>query len=396
MKALLCHPQTQHSKKLAEVLYANNHLLKFVNPARISLEAAERLPNFLRVLLESRIIDLPPDLLESNFHLEFYRLFKQKILKNTGREFYYDFRASYQNAIKDKHIIQSDVVIGYDSSSWMLGERVKRLNKPFILERTIAHHRFTESAFTEAGKKYPEWSAYYRNDKVDDQYIDLENKEIMEADYIVAGSSFVKNSLLNVGVSASKVIVNPYGVNLNGLNYYPEKEHGKFTFLFLGAITARKGVPMLLSAWKKLNAKDAKLVLAGFGSLPANIDLPVNVEFLGAINPNKRDELFRAADAFVFPSLLEGMAQVLVEAAVCGLPIIATDNCGAEEIIDEGVNGFIIKPNDEEALINRMEYFLENPDKAAEMGGVSIDKIRDKFSMDSYGSRWTDILKNIK
>jgi len=395
MKALLCHPQTQHSKKLAEILYINNELYKFVNPSRISKENADKLPEYIRGKLESRIIDLPASIVENNFPLELYRLFQQKILKKKGREFYYNYREEYQKSIKNKHILASDAVISYDSSSWILGKRIKELGRPFLLERTIAHHNYSIGNFNIASQKYPDWSSYYAREKVDQKYISLENQELELADYVVAGSSFVKQSLIAEGVLDTKIIVNPYGVGLDGLTHCVNKKHDHLTFLFLGTISARKGMPTLLKAWQQLSPKDAKLIIAGFGDLPQNIVLPKNVDFIGAIHPDKRNELFAAADVFVFPSLLEGMAQVLVEAAVCGLPIIATETSGAAEIVEEGINGFVIKANDENALMERMDYFIKNPEKASAMGSALIDNIRNKFSMEAYGQRWSKILSTV-
>jgi len=92
---------------------------------------------------------------------------------------------------------------------------------------------------------------------------------------------------------------------------------------------------------------------------------------------------------------LEGMAQVMVEAAVCGLPIIATAASGAGEIIQEGVNGFIIEPNDEVGLMDRMNYFIQNSSKAKTMGSALVNQIRNRFSTISYGERWHEFLSKI-
>lgn len=394
MKALLCHPQTQHSKKLAEVLYANSCLYKFVNPARISEKTASKLPNFLRRRISSRIIDLPPEVIESNFPLELYRQLQQKIFKNNNSDFYTKYREIYQKSIKDRDILASDSVIGYDSSSWILAERVKKMGLPFILERTIGHHNYSTKVFKDALKMYPDWNKFYVN-QIKDYHIKIENQEFEAADYIMVGSSFVKNTLLSNNVPEEKIIVNPYGVDLNSFNCSSDKNNDVVTFLFFGTVSVRKGVPTLLNAWKLINSKNARLILAGFGELPQDVELPSNVEFIGSIHPSKRNDLYNSADVFVFPSLLEGMAQVLVEAAACGLPIISTESSGAEEIIEEGINGFIIKPNDEKALAERIAYFIQNPDVAKKMGLAKLPFINEKFSLNAYAYRWTSFLSKL-
>jgi glycosyltransferase involved in cell wall biosynthesis len=95
---------------------------------------------------------------------------------------------------------------------------------------------------------------------------------------------------------------------------------------------------------------------------------------------------------FVFPSFFEGFAQVQVEAAACGLPIIGTQNSGAEEIIQDGYNGFIVEPGNIDQLVSAMRFFVKNREKLAVMSAKVRERI-DFFSWNSYGNRWKAILE---
>jgi glycosyltransferase involved in cell wall biosynthesis len=151
-------------------------------------------------------------------------------------------------------------------------------------------------------------------------------------------------------------------------------------------------LPTLLNAWKALGEEEAELIIAGYGNIPKNVSIPENVKILGAILPEKRAQLYAQADVFVFPSFFEGFAQVQVEAAACGLPIIGTQNSGAEEIIQDGYNGFIVEPGNIDQLVSAMRFFVKNREKLAVMSAKVRERI-DFFSWNSYGNRWKAILE---
>ena len=79
-------------------------------------------------------------------------------------------------------------------------------------------------------------------------------------------------------------------------------------------------------------------------------------------------EAYRAADVFVFPSLAEGFAHVLLEAMASGLPVISTDRTATPDLIRHGREGFIVRAGSAPDLAAHIEFFLRHPDSAAVMG----------------------------
>ena len=69
------------------------------------------------------------------------------------------------------------------------------------------------------------------------------------------------------------------------------------------------------------------------------------------------------SDVFVFPSYREGFPNVVIEAGAMDLPSIVTDINGSREIIEEGKNGLIVPPRDEDALFGAMKWMVEHPDE---------------------------------
>jgi glycosyltransferase involved in cell wall biosynthesis len=99
-------------------------------------------------------------------------------------------------------------------------------------------------------------------------------------------------------------------------------------------------------------------------------------------------------DVFVLPSYYrEGLPRTNLEACACGNPIITTDSVGCREAVKDGVNGFLIEPQNLDALINAMEFFITNPDKIKEMGINSRKYAEERFDVNLINN---DLIKLIK
>src|SRR5262249_12846773 len=90
---------------------------------------------------------------------------------------------------------------------------------------------------------------------------------------------------------------------------------------------------------------------------------------------------------FCLASLEEGMAMVVPQAIACGLPVIATRNSGAEEIVREGVEGHLVPVRDVEALRRRILELYEDPERRRAMGRAALARVRAGFTWDEYGDR---------
>jgi glycosyltransferase involved in cell wall biosynthesis len=198
-----------------------------------------------------------------------------------------------------------------------------------------------------------------------------------------------------------------------------------FRFLYAGYLTKRKGIDVLLRAWGALrahfdranfeiltkgdrdqaSAEDlrltdfklktntvAELRLVGGGEQPHN--LPPGVVCLGQ---TPREALLREmseADVFVFPSLFEGFALVILEAMAAGLPVITTPNTAGPDLIEDGKEGLIVPAGDANALREAMQSLLHNPERARSMGRAAHEKAKE-FTWERYGERWGAMLHEL-
>ena len=79
-------------------------------------------------------------------------------------------------------------------------------------------------------------------------------------------------------------------------------------------------------------------------------------------------ELYRQGTLFVFPSVEDGFGMVVTEAMACGVPVVISDNTGARDVVEEGVNGFVVPTRDVEAIKERILLFRDNPGLRETMG----------------------------
>ncbi|RHL05877.1 MULTISPECIES: glycosyltransferase family 4 protein [Bacteroides] len=191
----------------------------------------------------------------------------------------------------------------------------------------------------------------------------------------------VKKMLITNGITKKplKVILNG---NINGIDveYFSRsaevmykvetiKEGGTFNFVFVGRIVKDKGINELVRAFSKLIYIYPEIRLHLVGSFERELDpLDENVErmireneaiIIWGFQPDIRSFL-AASDVFVFPSYREGFPNVVLQAGAMELPSIVTDINGCNEIIQDGVNGRIIPPKDEEALYEAMKWMYEH------------------------------------
>ncbi|MCY0971140.1 glycosyltransferase family 4 protein [Chryseobacterium wangxinyae] len=149
----------------------------------------------------------------------------------------------------------------------------------------------------------------------------------------------------------------------NELNIHAED----FVFIFVGRLVKDKGINELITAFTKMQIKNAKLLLVG--QLEEDLD-PLYPEVTKEIQQNNNiisagfqqdvRSYFAISDALVFPSYREGFPNVVMQAGAMGLPSIVSNINGCNEIIVEGENGHIIPVKNVESLQIAMEIFIEN------------------------------------
>lgn len=169
----------------------------------------------------------------------------------------------------------------------------------------------------------------------------------------------------------------------------PETTGNPLTFLFVGRDFDRKNGPMVVDAFRIVHAKypGTQLLLIGH---PKNGETIVSEGVLHRHFVPREEllkEIYPRADVFVLPSRAEGFGLVFLEAMSFGIPSIAVDAWAMPEIIQDGVNGFLIRPNSIDDLVEKMSCIAAQPSMAGRMRRQALRIFDQKFSVTTHNQR---------
>jgi hypothetical protein len=165
-----------------------------------------------------------------------------------------------------------------------------------------------------------------------------------------------------------------------------------------------KGIDFNLLALSRLLPKypDVKYLVIGDGpekgsllDLSEKLGIIRNVEFLGK-QPN--DEVIRYmcnADIFSLPSWSEGFGIVYLEAMACGKPVIACQGEGIEDVIEDGETGFLVRPQDVDSLAEVLEFLLNNPQKARDVGEKAKKHVMENYTWEKVASKIISVYQEV-
>lgn len=241
---------------------------------------------------------------------------------------------------------------------------------PRILNFPSAHHRFQRSFFAMQAELLPEFATLDDPPSRPDLRADARmDEECAAADLILAGSRFARQSFISQGVQPARVKVIAYGVDVTRFTPAPRSPGGRFRIVYVGRISMRKGIGYLLHAYQRFRRDDTELQLVGsiIGD-PACLRPYAHLFTHASHMPQSMlPQVYRAADVFVFPSLLEGLGLVVLEAMACGCPVIVTEN-GPGDVVRDGVDGFVVPAGDSGAIEAALVKLHANPDLRHAMG----------------------------
>jgi glycosyltransferase involved in cell wall biosynthesis len=243
------------------------------------------------------------------------------------------------------------------------------------------------------------WNLPMPKDLVANWVIDRENEEFELADYVLSLSDSAKRSLISGGVAEKKIFVNPCGVDVRGFIKGSKTEPG-FRVLHVGIISLRKGVLDLAQAYSLAGINDAELEFVGGGLESSGLQKLINklansrVRFTPPVPQNQLIKRYHQASVFVLASLADGFGMVVTQAMACGLPVIVSENVGAADLIQDGVNGFVVPIRSPEIIADKLRFLKDNPVAAIQMGECARETVQEGFSWQDYGNRLAVFLTN--
>jgi glycosyltransferase involved in cell wall biosynthesis len=235
-------------------------------------------------------------------------------------------------------------------------------------------------------------------------------RQLRRTNAIVALNPQIADEMVALGITKDRIIFIPNGVEIEPAPHQRSyTQHEPMRIAFVGRLHPQKSIDTLVNALGYLEQESPdlswRLQLAGTGPSRPELQAMANdlgighcVEFMGHIDCV--DTLLEQCDCFVLPSLSEGMSNALLEAMALGLPCIATDIAGNNNLIQHQRNGWLVSPNDDKALAEAIVALATNEGLRQRLGQEALKTVQDNYSLHSvaqqYADLYADLLRNKK
>lgn len=266
---------------------------------------------------------------------------------------------------------------------------------PCAVDHASVHQKENRELVHDEAKR---WGVTPPLDVAADWIIIKEDAEFECANNIFVPSGAARESLVRCGITAEKIIINPYGVDLR--DFGPGKKNDKvFRVIQVGGIVLGKGVLTLLDAFAKARINSSELWFVGGGLEISGLNTAIEamrspgVVFFNPVPQSQLRRFYNQCSVFVLASVADGFALVVLQAMACGLPIIVTENVGAKDLIVDGVNGFIVPVGAPEIIAKRLRQLYEDPELCRTMGAAAKMTVEKGYTWHDYGDRLVTFLR---
>jgi glycosyltransferase involved in cell wall biosynthesis len=352
---VICHPARQHSHQLALGLAKAGLLKKYITGTPAHPNAIPRWQRpLLRRYLDAYAIDVDPTLVEHHFLASVARKVAGR-LGNRGRAVDWSHRMDGVFdciAAKRLQALRVGVVVAYENAAEATFKAAKRLGIVTVLDAASFHHAWQD-------RLYP----YVESSSAHARIIARKDREIRLADYVLVVSELARQSYLEFGVAADRVLHMPLGVDISLFQPKVTTSRDEIVrFLFVGNINRVKGADLLYQAAEALNDEGIKFELTLVGKVdPSRIGNPgQRIRHLGWLTHHQLAGEIVNHDVLVLPSRFDSFGMVVAEAMACGLPVIVSDQVGAKDLVKVGENGIVIRAGNAAALADGMRWFIEH------------------------------------
>lgn len=218
----------------------------------------------------------------------------------------------------------------------------------------------------------------------------------------------------DMGVPARQVSVVPCGVDAEHFHpaadtgRIPERRH-RYRLLSCGRLVPRKGYDQAIRALAHI--PDAELLVAGgppAGAVEAEPEarrllalahrtgVADRVRLLGAVHPDDMPALMRSADLVLCTPVYEPFGIVPLEAMACGVPVVTTDCGGMREVVEDGVEGFVVPRRDPAAMADALAALHADPARRAAMAEAARARAVRDFRLDAQVDAFVELFRSVR
>jgi len=232
-----------------------------------------------------------------------------------------------------------------------------------IYDLPIGYWRAGQVIYREEAERVPEWAATLTGIRDSAEKLARKDQELALADLVVVASTFTKKTLAGAPAVAKPVVVIPYGApEPVGIKPAQSLAPQKLRVLFAGSLTQRKGLSYLIEAVRSLGPR---IELTLLGAMTGHDCHPVEeavrrFRWLPSLPHAEVLAEMARHDVLVFPSLFEGFGLVILEAMAQGTPVITTPHTAGPDLIEDGIDGYLVPIRDAAAIAARLEGLLRD------------------------------------
>jgi len=381
MKVVYAAPNRSHHYPYAVALASRGALGAFVSGfPRFGKQAA---------------IDLPEGTLKRRDSLQLLYLaaLRTPLLRQKPAEWLAYLSKCYLDRASLRWAREADVFLAYNGCALSTFSALQGSGTRRVLEVVNSHVSYQDELLAE---EHDRCGLSYKGVFSAEKCRRLQEYEI--CDHILCPSSFVARSLIARGIPQSKILRNSYGFRRIPTDGRPPVMRNGKRLLYVGSVSVRKGLRYLIEALRLVKWPGVTLDIVGpmTGATGLeNMTLPSNVKFHGVLKTVELGAMFSQSDVFVLPSIEEGQALVVGEALGFGLPIITTENSGADDIITDGREGYIVPIRDAPAIAEKIEKLLGDDEMRRTMGEEATHTAQLLGGWEVAGNRLVDTLQAI-
>ncbi|MHC4215012.1 MAG: glycosyltransferase, partial [Planctomycetota bacterium] len=249
------------------------------------------------------------------------------------------------------------------------------------------------------------------------KYIDQYGRDVYQnlfgnGDLFTYNSESTKEKIMALGCPQDRMAKLPMGINLDRIVFAERKvsPDGPINILSVGRLIEMKGREYAIKAVANIIEKspNVRYNIVGDGPLRQllqkliqDLDAAHSIRLLGWVSSDQLDSLYKSSHIFLHPSVkatdgnMEGQGVVLLEAFAYGLPVVATNHGAFPETVPDSDAGFLVPERDPNALAERLEYLISNPQAWPQLGKTGRKHVEDNYDIKALNQKLAKIYHDI-
>jgi len=293
-----------------------------------------------------------------------------------------------------RKIDNCDAVYAYEDGALQSFRAARDLGLKRIYDLPIGYWRVGQRIFAEEKEREPAWAQTLIGGLDCAEKLSRKDDELRLATRVIVASTFTKQTL-GEAPSTAKIDIVAYGAP-PPISDEITKSAGRLKVLFAGSLGQRKGLSYLLNAIEMLkNAVELTLLGRKAASGCAPLESAVRKHrWLPTLSHAGVLREMQSHDVLVLPSLFEGFGLVILEAMAQGTPVITTDHTAGPDVIENGIDGFIVPIRSAEAITEKLDMLASDRERLMAMKSLAKQKAASR-GWETYRQRLVEVAREV-